>query len=79
MSKRHPLAGMQRLCDLFGKRRQSWYEAIWQQEDKHLQEAAIIQEVLRMHQSRFTKHRHREAVFSVSGFSYCSSNKIRQG
>jgi transposase InsO family protein len=48
MSKRHPLAGMQRLCDLFGKRRQSWYEAIWQQEDKHLQEAAIIQEVLRI-------------------------------
>ena len=48
MNKRHPLAGMQTLCDLFGKSRQSWYEAIWRQEDERLQEAAIIQEVHRI-------------------------------
>jgi hypothetical protein len=48
MSKRHPVLGMQRLCDLFGKSRQSWYEAIWREEDEHLQEGLVVQEVLRI-------------------------------
>jgi transposase InsO family protein len=39
---------MQRLCDLFGKRRQSWYEALGREEDEYLQQALVIQEVQRI-------------------------------
>ena len=42
MKTLHPSVGVERLCTLFGKTRQAYYNHYWRQSDDQLQEALII-------------------------------------
>jgi len=44
----YPHISLQRLCDEFGKHRQSWYEATWRADDQLLVEGIVLEEVLRI-------------------------------
>src|SRR4051812_4394188 len=43
MKTHHPFIGLERLCTLFGKTRQAYYDHCWRQSDEGLQEALIVQ------------------------------------
>lgn len=42
MKALYPLVGLQRLCRLFGKSRQAYYDHNWRQSDEQLQDALVI-------------------------------------
>src|SRR4051794_36182152 len=43
MKTQHPAIGLERLCTLFGKTRQAYYDHYWRQSDDQLQEALIVE------------------------------------
>jgi putative transposase len=50
MKTHHPVIGLERLCTLFGKTRQGYYDHYWRQCDDQLQEALILELVHRVRQ-----------------------------
>lgn len=43
MKTHHPSVGLERLCTLFGKSRQAYYDHYWRQADDQLQEAVMVE------------------------------------
>jgi len=50
MKMHHPATGLERLCTLFGKTRQAYYDHYWRQSDDQLQEALVLELVHRVRQ-----------------------------
>jgi putative transposase len=50
MKTHHPALGLERLCSLFGKTRQGYYDHYWKQSDDQLQQALILELVHDMRQ-----------------------------
>jgi len=46
----YPLAGLGKLCGLFGKSRQAYYEQLWQQEKIEVNQMAILEQVVKIRQ-----------------------------
>jgi len=51
MRQHYPTTGLAKLCRLFGKTRQAWYEATWFQEQQCMHELIIVQEVQRIRET----------------------------
>ena len=54
MKTHHPCIGVERLCNLFGKTRQGYYDHYWRQSDDQLQQALIV-ELVRSIRQRLPK------------------------
>ena len=54
MKTQHPAIGVERLCSLFGKTRQAYYDHYWRHSDDQLQEALIV-ELVRSVRQRLPK------------------------
>lgn len=48
MRQHYPTTGLAKLCGLFGKTRQAWYQATWHQEQQCMHELIIVKEVERI-------------------------------
>ena len=46
----YPLAGLGKMCGLFGKSRQAYYQQLWQQEQNDKQQMAILAQVVKIRQ-----------------------------
>ena len=46
----YPLTGLGKLCELFGKSRQAYYQQLWQQDEKDKQQVAILAQVVKIRQ-----------------------------
>ncbi|WP_233219334.1 IS3 family transposase [Adhaeribacter arboris] len=48
LNTQHPLLGLGKLCGLFGKSRQAYYEQLWQQDKKQVKQMALVKEVIKL-------------------------------
>jgi len=48
MKEIHPKVGLSRLCELFGKTRQAYYETTWREEESLIEEVILIEAVLKI-------------------------------
>ena len=46
MKEIHPKVGLSKLCELFGKTRQAYYDTTWREEENLMEEILLIEEIL---------------------------------